>query len=70
MKDWENDVLTLGFLGFGEMGSAIAAGLGQADGEAREKVRFLAWAPHAEPLRRRADDGGLWSGACHRPQHC
>ncbi len=66
MKDWENDVLTVGFLGFGEMGSAIAAGIGQAIGEARDRVRFLAWAPHAEPLRRRAEQTGAEVAASAR----
>ena len=45
MKNWENESVTIGFLGFGEMGSAIAAGIGQSGDAAREGVRFLAWAP-------------------------
>ncbi len=58
MKNWENETVTIGFLGFGEMGSAIAAGIGQSGDAAREGVRFLAWAPHAEPLKRRAEQTG------------
>ena len=66
MKDWENDVMTLGFLGYGEMGSAIAAGIGQANAEAREKVRFLAWAPHTDVLKRRAEQTGAEAAASPR----
>ena len=66
MKDWENDVMTLGFLGYGEMGSAIAAGIGQANAEAREKVRFLAWAPHTDALKRRAEQTGAEAAASPR----
>ncbi len=49
------DVRTLGFLGFGQMGSAIAEGLARFCPEARDgRLRMYAWAPHAEKLKKTA----------------
>jgi len=47
--------MNLGYLGFGQMGSAIARGLADHCPEVQSgAVRQYAWAPHADKLRERA----------------
>ncbi len=48
---------TIGFLGFGQMGSAIAAGLARFSPDAAEgRLRMTAWTPHPDRLRERIGD--------------
>lgn len=48
---------TIGFLGFGQMGSAIAAGLARFSPDAAEgRLRMTAWTPHPDRLQERIGD--------------
>ena len=52
--------MNLGYLGFGQMGSAIAEGLFRFCGEVKDGgVRQFAYAPHADTLRQRTKDIGV-----------
>lgn len=52
--------MNLGYLGFGQMGSAIAQGLAAFSGEVKSgAVVQYAWAPHTEKLHGRAESIGV-----------
>ncbi|MBO4914807.1 MAG: pyrroline-5-carboxylate reductase [Oscillospiraceae bacterium] len=52
--------MNIGYIGFGQMGSAIAQGLSDYCGEVRSgAVAQYAWAPHADKLRARAEETGV-----------
>ena len=54
------NTLTLGFLGFGQMGSAIAAGLARFSEEAKAgALRMTAYTPHPDKLKERIASLGL-----------
>ena len=56
----EKNTLTLGFMGFGQMGSAIAAGLARFSPRAADgTLRMTAYTPHPDRLRERIDSLGL-----------
>ena len=49
--------MRIGYLGFGEMGSALAEGFARRCDEVRRgETEQYAWAPHADKLRRRAEE--------------
>ena len=55
-----NNTLTLGFLGFGQMGSAIASGLSRFSSQASDgTLRMTAYTPHPDKLRERIASLGL-----------
>jgi len=54
MREQQKEQLRVGFLGYGQMGSALAEGIMDFSEPGRiGRVRILAYAPHVEALRRR-----------------
>ena len=59
----------IGFLGFGQMGSAIAEGLAEFSPDVKDGIlRMAAWAPHGDKLKKRIEDGGLPVEICSSPR--
>ena len=47
----------IGFLGFGQMGSAIAEGLAEFSPDVKDgTLRMAAWAPHGDKLKKRIEE--------------